>query len=318
MTNLTFNLSHRNPSTDLLESNPSGGGGSFTPTHAWNWNGLTNGAAINQSSPVYVSSASGYGALGNTAVTRNGHSSSLELKIRSGSDGLGGGTGGSDGMFGFQYYPATTSHPKVPKGQSMHFGFHIFIPTGFDFNAPGNDTLKFIRISQDQTSQRLDIKVNNGQGVGGSTQVGWFTADEELTNGGQDVLYQVGKPLNINDWNWVECKLIPSDDPNTYGLLYWCNDSLVFKIDGKNWTRYDNSDVATSGTFTNGMYNLNNASALVETMWFCTYWNGNAPQTQSVYIDSGIYYTSATPSLPTTDSHGNPMIGSVAASVATL
>lgn len=314
---LTFNLSYRNPSTDLLESNPISGG-SFTPTHAWNWNGRANGAAINQTDPVYVSSASGYGALGNTSITRNGHSSSLELKIRAGSDGLQGGTGGSDGMFGFQYYPATTGHPKVPKGQSAHFGFHIFIPTGFDFNAPGNDTLKFIRVSQDQTSQRLDIKVNNGQGIGGSTQAGWFTADEEVTNGGQDVLYQVGKPLNINAWNYVEYRLVPSDDPNTYELMFWCNDSLVFKIVGKNWTRYDNSDVATSGTFTNGMYNLNIPTALVETFWFCTYWNGNAPQTQSVYIDSGVYYTSATPSLPTTDSHGNPMIGSVAASQATL
>ena len=51
---------------------------------------------------------------------------------------------------------------------------------------------------------------------------------------------------------------------------------------------------------------LSSASSYAQSFFLFTYWNGNAPATQHLYVDD-IIMTSDTPA--NRDSHGNPFIG---------
>src|SRR5579859_1393111 len=91
-------------------------------------------------------SKSGFGGVIATAQHRPNKNNSLALSIRQGSDGLGGGTGTNDGMFGFQLFPPSSRGQYYAiSGQTFHTGFWMYIPSNFnDGTNLQENILKFV------------------------------------------------------------------------------------------------------------------------------------------------------------------------------
>ena len=97
---------------------------------------------------------------------------------------------------------------------------------------------------------------------------------------------QHGKVIKIDSWNTYEIYVKFSSDPSKSIIRFWQEGNLVFEAAGV---------VATLGS----------SNSISDRVLIGNYYNGNAPKTQSAYIDN-IVVTSDPP--PNTDAHGNPMI----------
>lgn len=192
----------------------------------------------------------------------------------------------SSGAEGFGAFGGIYDFPShVTEGQELWVRVRVFWPDGFSWNA--NPWLKFLRIHTTDSGGS-----NHGYDdwyidIDGSTHTHRFIYE------GEQVWYRFGGKTNDpqhNTWETYEMYIKFDDVPASQGgqsvVRFWKNGVLIGET----------SDRET----------LNNSSVFAESFYIFTYWNGGAPQTQSMYVDD-VIITTDTPNA--TDAAGNPYIG---------
>lgn len=191
--------------------------------------------------------------------------------------GIDAGSSGSSSWGGIMYHPV-----DLYEGSELWFRVSSYFPSSFI--AVGNPRLKFLRVHTQTTAGGndgyLDLYIlPNGQ----------FSHDNEIigisTVNGVNRVY-LGSPLKKDVWETYEVYVKFSSQPGSGIYRVWQNGNLI----------YENKTQKT----------LKTASSYSDRSHIFTYWNGDAPQTQYMYIDD-LIITSERPTCQ--DSKGNNMIG---------
>jgi hypothetical protein len=220
----------------------------------------------------------------------SGGSQSCKMGISQGSDGWG-------EWGGIYQFPT-----KLTQGSQLWIRLNVYVPTTFNYT--GQPWLKFMRVHTASASNSnqgyLDLYINPLNGT---------VWDQSLY---KDVVapftfYYEGKPVphtlgtrpthNIALGKWESYEIhyqlddVPKNKGGTGNIRIWKNNLLIA----------DFSDQVT----------LADATTYAEGFYLFTYWNGNGPTTQSLYVDD-IIITSDLPAKR--DANGNPFIGGAVAS----
>jgi len=191
------------------------------------------------------------------------------------------------GAEGFGNWGGIINFPtKVTRGGEVWLRVRTYYPSGFSFSA--NPWLKFLRMHTTD--------------AGGSTNYGyddWYINLSDAVHPyqfiyeGEQVWYQFGAKADspqFNKWETYEMYVKFDTTPASKGgqavVRFWKDGILIG----------ESKDRIT----------LKNASATSDAAYIFTYWNGGAPQTQSMYLDDIVVQTD-TPSAR--DAAGNPYIG---------
>jgi len=271
--------------------------GAFTPLFQDSFSNLPVGQTV-----AGASYTNGYGAITTQSIHRPGHTSSLAISIKQGSDGdpAGGDTG--TGMGGFGVDVGFDSN-QVTEGQSIWIGLWIYFPS--TFNVLTNDGyLKFLRVCNSATAQKTDVEIFNN---GTTSQQGWLHNDENDTSG--FLSFGSKNILPRDQWTWVELQMTASANKSTSVRRFWANGKFTFEING-NAVKYidTNGTLQTTTLASGGVATLPAAGASLNELMLFTYWNGYAPQSQTVYVSDIVYHKNAA-TLPAVDTYGNKMMG---------
>lgn len=226
---------------------------------------------------TYATFEAGYGAQRSVAQAYPGSSTSLQLSIPTGSDGdnNGGGTGDPYGLFGLKI----TLPASVGNGGVVHAQIRQFFPTGFQLTS--TQALKWLRFNTKDGAQASqgynDLYIQPADtGTWSSPNVnpldGGYdgSAERQLSfvSEGRTNHFWTNNTVDLNTWNEIEFEV---------GLgaagTGWAK---VWKKVAGTWTLI--------GSFT-GISTLSNAAHTCDSFFVHTYWNGNSPATQSVFID---------------------------------
>ena len=282
------------------------------------------GAAVGTIKPavgghVYTTFDGGFGASFSAAQTRGGRATSAELSIKEGSDGN---PPDGAGMGDFGMYVGLPSSLVAFDGDTMHVGVWIYVPQDFSFET-NTGILKFFRWTPhkegDNTQSsngRLDTLIMQGSDywnwdLGSSvtappgTQTGWAMGNE-FNHAAEPNAFPTKRILPLSEWSYVEMMVKFTTNPAEQLRRVWVNDQFAAEFAGDTTKYYD-----TTGTL------VTRKKPAVETItpgYGCpgfllfTYWNGNAPGDQSVWVDA-IAIHKGESDLPAKDELGNPMMG---------
>jgi hypothetical protein len=212
-------------------------------------------------------------------------SQSCKMGVTAGSDGW--------GEFGATYeFP---SH--VARGGEVWVRVNMFVPSGFD-QTTNTGVLKFMRVhtatSGGANEGYHDLLISNPGATFWDAGVGNWVSSYIYNFEGFPKLLGVGvRPtddLKAGKWESYEMYVkFDSTAANAGGqgvMRIWKNNKMLYE-------RRDQATLVGTGSYADAFY-------------LFTYWNGNAPATQSLYIDD-VVVTSDTP--PNRDASGNPFIG---------
>jgi hypothetical protein len=276
------------PGRRVLVSPQGGGGTAFVPSYRQNFDALTvgNSPGFNAFDFTTVSNAQSYSAPNSTVTT-----------IASGATAV-----------GFAQCLSTSEQPA--EGNQVWFRIRTFFPTGFNFQAPGGQHLKFMRID-------TGLPANSGHG----SHIDWYIFNGGVNNGGDfDWIYEgqstwmfggggsTALPTGIvtGQWQTWEVYYRLSSVASTAIIRLWRNGTLICDTSANL-----PSGVTQLSTINSG-YIVGGNNSIAAGFMHVTYWNGGAPQTQSWYIDDVVINTSLN-AIPTQrDAAGNPFLGLVA------
>lgn len=193
---------------------------------------------------------------------------------------INGGSSGSSDFGAYIYFPE-----PVREGGEVWYRVRTFMPTSFDYQSP-NFALKFMRVrtATGGTGRGyLDTYINRSGG--------YFYQNEFYRNqANEDWHEQDRADIRNNEtvqkgvWETTEVYIRFSSGQGIYRV--WKNGKLS----------YENTKWPTLAT----------SSDVADLALLFTYWNGNAPKSQSMFVDD-IIVTTDRPS--NRDSHGNAFIG---------
>lgn len=201
------------------------------------------------------------------------------------------------GVEGWGEWGATTDFPtKLGKGSELWVRVSVFFPTDFDLTA--SPWLKFIRVHTATPS-------NSNQGY-----LDWYINPPNRTIWSDYAKAQVSDPFTF----YYEGRPVPRTFGTTnhkIALGKWETFEIYYKLDtvstdkgGTGRVRvWKNNELL--GDFTDQV-TLADDNTVARSLFLFTYWNGNAPKTQSLYVDD-VIITTDRPS--NRDAKGNPFIG---------
>ena len=252
-------------------------------------------------------SKSGFGGVVTTDQHRTSKHSSLALSIRQGSDGLGGGTGSNDGMFGFQLFPpASSGQYYATSGQTFHTGFWMYVPSTFD-NATNlqEDILKFaLNCFPSVVTGKSDVHMSPT----GFAFINEFDPHENVNNSYPSMRPGTNPTYPKGQWFWFERATTLSTNGDDSIIRVWIDDTLLLEQNGRTikWETTDGAYHTQTGS-TVGAPSMPPGATGLEFVYVFSYWNGNSPQDQTVYVDD--ITTAVDETGMAKDAFGNPMIG---------
>ncbi|MHA7808367.1 MAG: hypothetical protein ACX933_01055 [Marinobacter adhaerens] len=199
------------------------------------------------------------------------------------------------GATGFGSWGGIVNFPNdLRSGDSYWVQFYMYIPDSFYISTPTNGSLKFLRI-RTATAQGSNGGYNDFQIMDDGTRadaVYRFIKEGVWDRGWMEIGSSSERSTLLPRDRWFKVELAlsfgvspVSEGGNSYVRL-WIDDQLVW-----------------NGT---NAQTLSGSDHIADALYIFTYWNGDAPQSQSLYIDN-LIMTSDTPS--NRDSRGNPYIG---------
>jgi hypothetical protein len=190
-----------------------------------------------------------------------------KLTVQSGAEGFG------------QWGGAVTFPQNVGQGGHLWVQLKIYIPASFIIDTPSNGSLKYIRIRQ-------------ATSVGGNA--GFFDLqmqdDDKAAGEGDFRMLKEGQAV----WqNFGADGTLTRDTVLTH-TLHMVMDATLPASGGTSRIRFwqGNTKLVDSGT----IKTLINATDYADALYLFTYWNGTAPQTQSLYVDDIRISSDASPS----------------------
>lgn len=286
--------------------------GSFTPLQHLSMDGYTTGQPVTATDQFYSSLGNGYGASVVTDVHRPGKTKSLRLSIEAGTTGFpGDGSPAENGFFGANIYPPASQGASFFGGQGdwFHLGMWMYVPSSFSAVTNIQDgALKFLLntfAATGGTSGKDDVHI---------CETGFAFLNEFDPNSGTNNSYpsqRAGTELGFprDQWFWLERADYLHSDGDLAITRVWVDDVLQLERAGRvlKWrTTDDQYHTTTRGTV--GCPTLPTSTANVEYVYLFSYHNGGAPANQELWLDD--VCTAVSQSGMTTDSLGNPMMGS--------
>lgn len=287
-------------------------GSAITSLGGVDFDGLADGASITSLVSFYGAYGNGYGAQGDTVIKYGSNSSSANLSIESGTTGRpGDGAPAGNGDFGF-IYSLTDEGDAVANGGELWVYGKLYIPAGFDFSGAGGLGLKFLRFTFPSTGGKLDVHIGeNGSGVNNSFSI----SNENYSQFQTDVHRETNKTLNLGAWNDFCFFVSATADTATTDMKLWMNDEFVMEHVGNgsdittNWINPAGTLDSATWTPAGGAFAaLPTVGDTISSMYLFTYWNGNAPQDQSVNVQY-MQYVQSDVDL-STDEYGNKYVNS--------
>lgn len=263
------------------------GASSFTPAFFQNFDALTPG------------SAPGFNAFDFTTVSNAQSFSSPNSAVSTVTSG--GGNFGASQALSFQ--------PTV--GDEVWFRFRVLFPVGFNFNAPGNGHLKFMRIDTGPiaggTHAHLDLYIAGG----GLNTPGFFDWIYEATStwlfgGGGTTPVATG--ITQGSWNTFEIYYKLGLTAGTSTIRVWRDLTPIIDTSNNLPTGVVNQLTLGGSNYIVGA--SNQASGGGGGYMWSTYWNGGSPITQSAWMDDFTVAIASVSRPPNTDVNGNKFIGS--------
>lgn len=172
------------------------------------------------------------------------------------------------------------NHPvNLQEGSELWFRVSTYFPA--NFIATGQPRLKFLRSHTLQG--HIDLYILPGGGFSHDNEITSVSTAENIQTGAATPF---GSPLKKGVWETYEVYIKFHSQPGNAAYRVWQNGKMI----------YENTAQKTLST---------PASVSGHSNIF-TYWNGGAPQTQSMYVDD-VIMTTERPSCQ--DDNGNYMIG---------
>ena len=247
---------------------------------------IVTGASPN-GDQLFGTFASGFGAVTQNSVHRTTKSTAIALSIRAGSDGSGGGTGGADGGSGLFIAPPLSTGTSFYglQGSWIYIGMYMFIPTGYNMTSNLQDgEVKFIlQASPTFTTGKSDVHI----GESGFALINEYDPNNNLNNSYPSTRAGTNTNWPINQWFWVERGTLLQSNGNLAQVFVWINNTLVLQQNGTTIT-WQTSDGNYHTELTGapvGAPSLPNIAAAIEFIDFMGFWNGDSPQSQTLYID---------------------------------
>lgn len=196
-------------------------------------------------------------------------------------DGTRGAQMGIDaGSDGFGQWGGYMNHlADLQEGSELWFRISTYFPV--DFIAVGRPRLKFLR--SHTLAGHLDLYILPGGGFSHDNEITGVSTAENIQTGAATPF---GAPLKKDVWETYEVYIKFHSRPGNAVYRVWQNGKMI----------YENTTQKT----------LSSPSSVSGHSNIFTYWNGGAPQTQSMYVDD-VIITSDRPSCQ--DDNGNYMIG---------
>ena len=244
-----------------------------TQVHAWvETAGFENGTIGQQAIGPDAFDNGGYtNTTFDNQVVRNGTVSAKMTAIQ-----------GSTDWGAFNRFPST-----LGEGDEIWMRYYLYFPPGFNFSCSQCAGLKTMRIHTRSASGAnegyFDVLIGAGVGLNVASEVANTDFYNNWPNGSWAGL---GSPVPTGQWHAIEQYVKFSSVPGQGIYRVWQNGNLIFE------------DTQT--------YTLRSSTSVADYNFIFGYWNGNAPATQSAYIDDFVV-SSDTPS--NFDSHGNRFIG---------
>jgi hypothetical protein len=289
----------------------SGSGNQWVPTVHLDFNNQTTNAdlsAILPNEQVHWDQAGGYGAFGDTIIARPAKTSSAELRIESGDDGI------VSPAFGGDLVMDLSTDQTVPEAGHLWVGAWVYFPTGFDFST-STDGLRLFQI-RDSYWQFTDpdddivveVRLKHG---GGTTHTGYSLAwpNETVTDTRHDFAAHSSVLTSVDTWHFIQyyCNYRTSG-PSTSQRL-WIDDLIVWELDNDAAQYRDSGGGGSLTSFT--------ANEVIKTCRGWQFradelrifrdWEGNAPSDQTCYVGNVIWTRDTTNALPL-DENGNRYI----------
>lgn len=206
----------------------------------------------------------------------------------------------TQGAEGFGDWGGIIDHPAaVRRGEQLWFRLRTFMPSGFNYNA-SSGKLKFLRFHTMSNSQSNygydDIYINN---VGNNPVFDFIYEGEQEWAGFGNPVTQITslvtnstttQGIKLGTWEtyeyYVKFDTVPVSQGGMSHVRFWKDGVLMADIKNRQTLKATDAYSMRSHIF--------------------TYWNGTAPQTQSMWVDD-VVLTSDTPA--GRDAQGNPYIG---------
>lgn len=171
------------------------------------------------------------------------------------------------GTYGSGVFGGVINFPEqVRSGDTLWIDLMIKVPAGFVIETPGNGSLKYLRV-------RMQTAANGQNGYFDlQLQDDDKTVSEfRMLREGQNVWQNFGADGVLTRDTWHRHTLCMKMDKTlqanggTSRIRFWQNTTLLV-------------DSATTRTFLD-------TTDYCDSLWLFTYWNGTAPQTQTLYVD---------------------------------
>lgn len=194
----------------------------------------------------------------------------------------------TQGTTGFSEFGGQWIFPsKLREGEEMWYRAWVYFPSGFDFSCSGcSEGIKFMRVATKSSSgehqgyQNYFVSSNAmiiATSVNSKDFYGRWPVNE---------IRGIGDQISTGTWHAYEQYIKFSGVPGKGIMRTWQDGKLIF----------EDTETAT----------LRSTSSTADFAWIFSYWNNNAPKTQSAFIDD-IVITNERPD--NLDSKGNPYIG---------
>jgi hypothetical protein len=248
--------------------------------------------------PVY----SGDGGIEWFSGTKTSNTQAYGGRGRSAALSITGGTSGWGQFGGIMTYPS-----PIKEGGEIWWRIRTFMPASYDYSS-STFALKFMRVHTRAAGSKanngfLDLYIKPSGQMMFQSEVGhehspgvWWGQDNQMFSAQSNGLERLNPVVALNGWETYEVYTKFSSVPGSGIYRVWKNGVLVYE--NLTWNTFKSPDDPNTSS--------DSIPSESEAAYLFTYWNGNAPQTQTMYVDD-LVVTNETP--VTKDSSGNRYIG---------
>ena len=296
-----------------------GAGNDWVPTIHLDFNNQQVNADVSQIIPsvggtsgqLHWDQVGGYGAFGDQVIKRPVKTSSAELRIQSGDDGI------LTPSFGGDIIANLTTSDSVEVSGNLWVGVWVYFPTGFDFST-STDGLRLFQI-RDNYWQFTDpdddilfeLRLKHG---GGTTHTGYSLAwpNKTVTDTRHDFTAHSSVLLAPDTWHWVQYYVQNETFGPSCKQRLWIDDLIVWELeDDAAQYRETGGGGSLVGFTANESIGVSRASFhRADELRVFRDWEGNAPSDQTCYVGNVVWTKDTTDALPL-DENGNRYISKI-------
>jgi len=288
----------------------SGAGNQWVPTIHLDFNnqGVNDDLSAIIPQQLHWDQVGAYGAFGDQVIKRPVKTSSAELRIQSGDDGI------AAPAFGGDIIADLSTIESVETGGSLWVGAWVYFPTGFDFST-STDGLRIFQLrdsfdtfADPDDDIMFELRLKHG---GGTTHTGYelMWPNQTVTDTRHDFTAHSSVLFVADTWHWLQYHAKISSTPSSNVQRLWIDDLIVWELvdDAAQYRETGGGGSLVSFTANEAIANSRATFTRADELRVFRDWEGNAPSDQTCYVANVIWTTDRSLALPP-DENGNRYI----------